>query len=116
MGSIKKHCEKFLTEIAKLADNVFFLVGDTDALPPGAAECLEPENILPHVTHSLLDSRLQHMAQLWINQGLHTGSYRKSQRQRRRSHRLHDVEKCPRRQLRRMRVEGLALHSAPSVV
>jgi hypothetical protein len=53
--SIKKHCEKFLTEIAKLADNVFFLVGDTDALPPGAAECLEPENILPHVTHSLLD-------------------------------------------------------------
>jgi len=53
--AIKEKCEKFLTEIATLADRVFFLVGDTAALPPGAGECLEPDNILPHVTHSLLD-------------------------------------------------------------
>lgn len=46
---ITEHCTKFLTEIATLSDRVFFLVGDKEAW------VLEPENALPHVTHSLLD-------------------------------------------------------------
>jgi hypothetical protein len=46
---ITEHCQKFLTEIATLADRIFFLVGDKEAW------VLEPENSLPHVTHSLLD-------------------------------------------------------------
>lgn len=47
--AITEHCQKFLTEIATLADRVFFLVGDKEPW------VLEPENALPHVTHSLLD-------------------------------------------------------------
>jgi hypothetical protein len=47
--SITEHCQKFMTEIATLADRIFFLVGDKEAW------VLEPENALPHVTHSLLD-------------------------------------------------------------
>jgi hypothetical protein len=42
-------CETFLTEIATLADRIFFLVGDQEAW------ILEPENALPHVMHSLVD-------------------------------------------------------------
>jgi hypothetical protein len=46
---ITEHCQKFLTEIATLADRIIFLVGDKEAW------VLEPENSLPHVTHSLLE-------------------------------------------------------------
>jgi hypothetical protein len=47
--SITEHCTKFMTEIATLADRIFFLAGDREEW------LLQPENALPHVTHSLLD-------------------------------------------------------------